>query len=232
MRLVAKAVAAAVALAGLTVPMPAGSVPPVELLEPPVCGGPGSGSSQIQTTDGVDHTYFWRVPTTQPEVGARPVLIWLHGDGGNGSAIAPAFRPFTDPDGAIIVTPNGTNQTWNHRADDGETPLDSQFLEKLIDQLAACGSVDEDRIFVGGSSRGAYLPYYLLQRPGTRDKIAAVAVNAGLLYCNDDDIPGPNDTQCNADASTPGLHSSDARILHLHGTNDRSVAPPPTAAYH
>lgn len=227
MRLVVKAAAAVVALVGLAVPVSAGSAePPVALLEPPVCGGPGSGSSQIQTTDGDNHTYYWRVPQTVPEVGGRPVLIWLHGDGGDGSAIAPKFWKFTDPDGAIVVTPNGTGQTWNHRAADGPGPLDSQFLEKLIDQLAACGSVDADQIFVGGSSRGAYMPYYLLQRSGTRDKIAAVAVNAGLLYCQD------GDAQCNAEVSTPGLHSSDARILHLHGTNDRAVAPPPTAAYH
>ncbi len=213
-----------ITLVGLTVPASADSAaPPVALLEPPVCGGAGSGQSQIQTTDGALHTYHWRVPPTVPEIGGRPVLIWLHGDGGDGSAIAPGFREFTDPDGAIIVTPDGTDQTWNHRASDGPGPLDSQFLEKLIDLLAACGPVDEDQIFVGGSSRGGYMPYYLLQRPGTRDQIAGVAVNAGGLYCQDGDI-------CNADVSDGILHTADARILHLHGTND-NVVEAPTAQF-
>jgi hypothetical protein len=62
-------------------------------------------------------------------------------------------------------------------------------------------------------------------RKSTRDKIAAVAVNAGGLYCQD------GDTQCKADASDPVLHGSDARIIHLHGTNDTSVGPP-TATFH
>lgn len=226
MRSVAKAAAAATVLVGLTVPASADSAaPPVALLNPPVCGSTGSGDSEIETSDGADHTYYWRVPATDAPASGRPVLIWLHGDGGNGSAMAPKFWPFTDPDGAIVVTPNGTNQTWNHRAADGPGPLDSQFLERLIDLLSNCDSVDPDRIFVGGASRGAYMPYYLLQRAGTRDRIAAVAVNAGLLYCQEGDI-------CNADVSTPGLHSSDARIIHLHGTDDQAVAPPPTAAYH
>ena len=228
-----KAVAAAVALVGLVVPTPSGSARPAPLLVPSVCGdGPATGDSLIPTSDGADHKYYWRIPATpEPDFG-RPVLIWLHGDGGDGSSRVPGFWPFTDPDGAIIVTPNGTDKTWNHRADDLEGPLDTQFLQRLIDQLIGCDSVDPDRIFVGGSSRGAFMPYYLLQRESTRDKIAGIAVNAGLLYCNNADIPGPDDTQCDADESTPGLHSSDARIIHLHGTNDHQVAPPPTARYH
>lgn len=228
MRTVAKAAAAAIVVVGLAAPVPAGSSQPAgsALLAPPVCGGADTGTDVIRTSDNADHTYHWRVPATDAPAGGRPVLIWLHGDGGNGSAIAPKFWKHTDPDGAIVVTPDGTNQTWNHRAADGPGALDSQFLERLIDLLIACDSVDADRIFVGGSSRGAYMPYYLLQRAGTRDKIAGAAVNAGLLYCQG------GDNQCSSDVSTPGLHSADARIIHLHGTNDQAVAPPPTAAYH
>lgn len=191
-----------------------------------VCGPAGSGQTVITTTDAAPHTYYWRVPATAAPASGRPVLIWLHGDGGTGQAMAPAFWPATDPDGAIVVTPNGTNQTWNHRAADGPGPLDSQFLSKLIDDLVACASVDPERIFVGGASRGAFMPYYLLQRPSTRDRIAGIAVNAGLLYCQE------GDTACAEEESDAALHASDARIIHLHGTNDQAVGPAPTARYH
>lgn len=192
-----------------------------------LCGSEAAtGRTQLTTSDGQAHSFHWRVPSTPVPPPGRPVLIWLHGDGGDGSAMAPGFWPATDPDGAIIVTPNGTDRTWNHRAADGPGSLDSQFLSLVIDRLRGCDSVDPDRIFVGGTSRGAFMPYYLLQRSSTRDKIAAVAVNAGLLYCQG------GDGQCEADSSDPVLHGADARVIHLHGTDDQAVAPPPTAAYH
>ncbi len=210
-----------------------GAVAPPEvaaapLLAPaPVCGSSaGTGHTSITTSDGAAHRYYWRIPSTPAPANGRPVLIWLHGDGGTGAGLASSFWSATDPDGAIIVTPNGTDQTWNHRAGDVPgTPYDSQFLSKVIDQLRTCASVDKFRIFVGGASRGAYMPYYLLMRSSTHDLIAGIAVNAGLLYCQADD------PEC-VDASDPVRHSSAARIIHLHGTNDTSVSPPPTATYH
>ena len=117
---------------------------------------------------------------------------WLHGDGGTGNGFGAGFYPYTDPDGAILVTPNGTDETWTHAADDlpGQ-PQDSQFLSLIVDSLIAQGvageRVDPDRIYVGGESRGAFMPYFLLQRPSTKYRFAAVAVNAGLLYCQDGD---------------------------------------------
>jgi len=191
-----------------------------------------SGSGTLQTGDGETHTYFYRVPATAAPPAGRPVLIWLHGDGGSGApGFGSEFYPFTDPDGAIVVTPSGLGQTWTHAAGDlpGEHQ-DSQFLSLLIDLLTASGvggaTVDASRIYLGGVSRGAYMPYFLLQRPSTRDRLAAVVVNAGLLYCLD------GDADCEVDMSTPANHYVTTPILHLHGTNDTAVEPPPTAAFH
>lgn len=216
----------------LTATAAAAAVPssssPAAAADAAVCGpAAATGQSTITTSDGQAHTYHWRVPETAAPASGRPVLVWLHGDGGNGSGLAQEFWPHTDPDGAIVVTPNGTGGTWNHRAGDTPgTPQDSQFLSRVLDELLACPTVDPARIYVGGVSRGAYMPYYLLQRPSTRDRIAAVAVNAGLLYCQE------GDASCASDESDAVLHSSGARMIHLHGTDDQAVAPPPTAAYH
>jgi poly(3-hydroxybutyrate) depolymerase len=68
------------------------------------------------------------------------------------------------------------------------------------------------------------MPYYLLMRSSTRDRLAAVAANAGDMYCS------AGDTECADQASGP-LHAAPTPILHLHGTNDGDV-PPPTATFH
>jgi poly(3-hydroxybutyrate) depolymerase len=230
MRSVTRAAVALVALIALNGPVPSDSAPPVgPARASDLCSDTGAVGQRTVTGlgDGLTHRYYWRVPDTAAPDPGRPVLIWLHGDGDDGSARAPRFWPVTDPDGAIIVTPDGTDQTWNHRvADVPGTPYDTKFLSRVIDHLLACGSVDPDRIFVGGVSRGAYMPYYLLQREAALNRIAAVAVNAGLLYCEPDD-----NKECNSDTSDATLHSADARILHLHGTNDRAVSPPPLARF-
>jgi poly(3-hydroxybutyrate) depolymerase len=195
-------------------------------------GNPLSSSATLQTSDGQTHTYFYRIPGTPAPAGGRPVLLWLHGDGGSGGGgFGSQFYPYTDPDGAIVVTPSGINQTWTHAADDlpGQ-PQDSQFLSLLIDDLLANGlagsPVDPTRIYLGGVSRGAYMPYFLLQRPSTKFRFAAVAVNAGLLYCQAGDV------DCDADDSSPLHHDAPTPILHLHGTDDTQVEPPPTSTFH
>jgi poly(3-hydroxybutyrate) depolymerase len=143
-----------------------------------------SGSATMQTSDGQAHTYYYRVPRAGAG-GCRPVLFWLHGDGGSGNGFGSGFYPYTDAASAILVTPSGINQTWTHAAADlpGQ-PQDSQFISKIIDSLTTNGiantQVDPTRIYLGGESRGAYMPYFLLQRQSTKLRLAAVAVNAGL----------------------------------------------------
>ena len=190
-----------------------------------------SSSATLQTSDGVTHTYFYRIPTAPMPYHGHAVLLWLHGDGGSGNGFGSGFYPYTDADSAILVTPSGINQTWTHATDDlSGMPQDSQFISKLIDSLIANGvagaKVDPNRIYIGGESRGAFMPYFLLQRPSTKQRFAAVAINAGLLYCQ----AGDND--CDVAGSSPLHHNAATPILHLHGTNDTSVTPPPTATFH
>ena len=188
-------------------------------------------SETLQTGDRAIHTWYYRIPTAPAPHGGHPMLIWLHGDGGSGDGYGSGFYPFTDADSVILVTPSGTNNTWTHAAGDiPGMPQDSQFISLLIDHAIADGVagavIDPDRIYVGGESRGAYMPYYLLQRPSTKNRFAAVAINAGLLYCQ------VGDADCDVDDSGPLHHGAATPILHLHGTNDTAVAPPPTATFH
>jgi len=188
------------------------------------------GNSSMVTTDGQTHIYYYRAPAVATPAGGRPVLIYLHGDGGTGATGIPSYYPFTDPDGALTVTPSGTNKTWSHYAADvAGQAQDSQFLEKIVTQLKTGQfnnqQINTKKIYLAGGSRGAYMPYYLLQRSGTRNQFAAVAINAGLLYCQ------AGDAECSVDYNTP-LHSAVTPIIHVHGTNDTAVAPVPTAFAH
>ncbi|MEO8672362.1 MAG: hypothetical protein ABI411_13685 [Tahibacter sp.] len=189
-----------------------------------------SASKTMATSDGVTHTYFYRIPYRAAPVDGRPLLFWLHGDGGSGNGYGSGFYPYTDADSAILITPSGINATWSHYAADvAGKAQDAQFISRIIDDVLANGlrgqCVDEDRIYIGGESRGAYMPYFLLQRPSTQTRFAAVAMNAGSLYCQS------GDANCNVNASSPVNHSAPTPFLHLHGTNDSSV-PPPIATFH
>ena len=79
-----------------------------------------SGSATLQTSDGATHTYFYRIPATPAPACGRAVLFWLHGDGGSGNGYGSGFYPYTDADGAILITPSGINQTWTHAAGDSD----------------------------------------------------------------------------------------------------------------
>jgi poly(3-hydroxybutyrate) depolymerase len=197
------------------------------------CGGTlRTGSVTHQTTDGVTHTYYYRIPARAPPSDGRPVLFWLHGDGGNGNGYGSGFYPHTDADGAVLITPSGINNTWTHAAADlAAQPKDSQFISWIIDDIiangvAGCATVNASRIYLGGESRGAYMPYFLMQRSSTKSHLAAVAVNAGLLYCQ------AGDAECEANATSATRHNASAAVLHLHGTNDTAVSPAPTSSFH
>jgi len=120
---------------------------------------PITGSQNINTSDGQPHTYYYRVPATAAPATGRPVLIYLHGQGGTGANFAAKFHPFTDPDGAVVIAPNGVNQTWTHAASDiAGLPLDAQFIEKIVNILKTGQfqgqPVNPSKIYLTGDSRG------------------------------------------------------------------------------
>lgn len=222
-------VATLVALLGVLAPLSSAAA------ESPLCTtATGSGSSTIQTTDGVDHTYYWRTPQTPPPDTGRPVLIYLHGYGGDASALAPGFEGSTDPDGALIVAPKSQEKGWYRASRDVDGhPLDGQFIERIIDELGTCNvgpgvAIDLNRVFLAGVSNGGYMTYALLTRQGLRDRIAAAVIHAGALHCDG----GTADPDCTytADPSGSQLHASTIRIMHVHGTSD-TLVPAPAPRY-
>jgi polyhydroxybutyrate depolymerase len=163
------------------------------------CGGVGArvgagaaGDRQTVEHDGRSRAFILRVPPSITPGRAVPLVIVLHGGGGNGLN-AEAMTGFTSrgrDEGFIVVYPEGTARgrsrllTWNAGHCCGYAMQagidDVGFLGALIDHLAGEYPVDRQRVYVTGMSNGAMMSHRAgIELPG---RIAAIAPVAGGLF--------------------------------------------------
>jgi polyhydroxybutyrate depolymerase len=122
---------------------------------------------------------------------ARPLVMVLHGGGGNAqnAARTTGMSTIADRENFLAVSPNGSGRlrrmllTWNAGNCCG-TALDEQvddvgFLNAVIDQVAAHHAVDSHRVYVTGISNGGMMAYRLgCETPW---RFAAIATVAGAM---------------------------------------------------
>jgi len=113
------------------------------------------------------------VPSTYSESVPAPLLLALHGKGGNGASMIlltrSAFNKLSEKEGFIVVYPDGVEKNWNDgRKDDStndrahrENIDDVGFLSAMIDTLMKRFNIDKSRIYVTGMSNGAIMSYRL-----------------------------------------------------------------------
>ena len=165
---------------------------------------------------GVSRTYLVRTPAVANPERPLPVLVMLHGAGGDGARaeVATGFTADGDLDDFIVVYPYGTQAadvpgelSWNAGACCGvpqrEQRDDVGFISAMLDEVIAQHPVDESRIYLAGFSNGGMLTYRLSCELGER--FAAIAVVAGAL----------NVTVCEAPVPMS--------VLIIHGTADLTV---------
>lgn len=174
---------------------------------------PGSIDRRVEI-DGRFRTYQMYVPDIPAPVAGFPVLIALHGGGGNAGVMEKKtdFDDLAEQAGFIAVYPDGSGRgekrlTWDAHnccgyAYDNQID-DVGFISMLIDQLIADFDVDPARIYVTGHSNGAMMTYRLGCE--LSDKIAAIAPVAGAL---------------NTETCTP---SRPLPVLMVHGEDDENV---------
>jgi len=139
--------------------------------------------------DGRARTYAVHLPPSYDPAKSWPVVLILHGGGGQGTQIAEmtGFSEKADREGFIAVYPNGSGRwqnrflTWNagnccawayeNRIDD------AGFIRALIGQLKKDYTVDEKRVFATGISNGGMMSYRLACE--LSDQIAAIGPVAG-----------------------------------------------------
>lgn len=141
------------------------------------------------TVGGVERTYSLYVPPHR--AGPRPLVIMLHGGGGNGQQFArqAGFVAKAAKEGFILALPDGTSRmasmgTWNavhccaYAMKQGVD--DVAFLRTVIDEIQRTQSVDATRIYLGGMSNGGMMTHRAAITLG--DRLAAAMVGVGALF--------------------------------------------------
>lgn len=163
---------------------------------------------------GRTRTGILHVPPTYVEGTPVPLVILMHGGGGNGAQAQQAYGmdAVADREGFLVVYPNGTGRlgnlfTWNAAnccSYAYENNVDDVgFLRALVEELERTYSIDPRRIYATGMSNGGMMTYRLGCRMA--DKLAAIAPVAGAL----------NETTCTPSDPLP--------VIVFHGTDDQHV---------
>lgn len=156
----------------------------------PTATGPSAGSPGVHNetifSGGIERTYRLYVPEGLPP-GPVPLVVALHGGFGSGEQLARTsrFDQKADEGGFIVAYPNGTGTvpTWNGGRCCGfaarENIDDEEFMEDLIDAIAAKYPVDGRRVYAVGHSNGGIMALRLACQVAHR--FAAVGAVAGSL---------------------------------------------------
>jgi len=133
-------------------------------------------SMQVLDVDGRSRRYLLIEPRTLEPSIRYPVVLVLHGDGGDADGFHGGF-PFEQASGAdaILAYLDGIGSSW-----DLETTFenrDVKFAEAVFDELSRRFPVDRSRLFATGYSSGGFISNVIAcQRHGL---LRAIASNAG-----------------------------------------------------
>jgi polyhydroxybutyrate depolymerase len=134
---------------------------------------PGNYHRESLLHDGLVRTFHVRVPQSYNKSVQLPLVIALHGRGGNGESMIlvtrKGFDKLSDEDGFIVVYPDGIELNWNDGRMDEEVNDrahkknidDVGFISALIDSMIKNYNADPKRIYVTGISNGAIMSYRL-----------------------------------------------------------------------
>jgi polyhydroxybutyrate depolymerase len=164
------------------------------------------------THGGIEREYLLYIPDTYTGTESIPLVFSLHGAGGSKESQyeLSQFNILADNENFIIITPQATtaigNLTfWNQESDPNRAD-DVDFIDKLIIEINNEYNIDNERIYLAGSSNGAFMALEITCR--LSHKIAAVAAIKGYMT--------PNQiSNCNPTIPTA--------IIQMHGTSDPLV---------
>jgi polyhydroxybutyrate depolymerase len=158
-------------------------------------------STHSMTVDGEHRTYRLVVPETGSE--GAPLVVALHGLRGSGERFqrVSGWDDVAVAAGAVLAYPDSYAAGWRSRP---EETADVTFLSRLIQRIARRQGTDPRRVYVVGSSSGAFMTYRLAcDRAGL---VAAIGPVAGAPVM---------------DCSTPP--SRPVPVISMHGREDAVV---------
>lgn len=152
-----------------------------------------------------------------------PVLIFLHGNGGNARSAMSGFLKQHPTMAAryVMVFPDGYLNSWNISAERSKAD-DRLFIEAIIEKLAASDNVQPDQFTIMGNSNGSALANQLAiesRLPNIRNYVMAVSPLNVLQH------DGQNFKSKGGDNSyqTVATPRTGARIMNISGTEDRLI---------
>lgn len=123
--------------------------------------------------DDLKRTYKFYIPAFHNRSVPVPLIIALHGRGGNGHSMIlltrKGFNKLAERDGFIVVYPDGIELNWNDGRIDEESNDrahrenidDVGFISALIDTMIRDYNIDPNRVYITGISNGAIMSYRL-----------------------------------------------------------------------
>lgn len=168
---------------------------------------------ETMSYDNLQREYLLYVPENYTGKEPLPLVFSLHGAGGTKESQydLSQFYLLADRENFILVTPQatsalGNNLTFWNQQNDPNRADDVGFINALIDEVASKYNIDLDRVFLAGSSNGAFMALEVTCQLNHR--IAATVAVKG--YMSPDQI-----NNCNPSKPTP--------ILQMHGNEDPLV---------
>jgi predicted esterase len=110
---------------------------------------PAGGSRRLGLENGRDATLHLPDAAGSP----APLLVLLHGAGGNGDAILRRLGAAADEAGVAVLAPDSRGSTWD--AIRGDFGPDVAYLNRALDRVFETLAIDERRLAIGGFSDGA-----------------------------------------------------------------------------
>ena len=117
----------------------------------PTAGDGPTGLRPLGLDSDRDGSVF--VPSAASSGGPRPLILMLHGAGGDGRAGLAPFLDGAEDAGVILVGPDSRRQTWD--AVRGAYGADVGFIDRALEQTFQNYTVDPHRVGVAGFSDGA-----------------------------------------------------------------------------
>jgi len=143
-----------------------------------LCTGHSQTEFRNIKVDGTERKYLLHLPPKDTLSRKNPLLIVLHGHGGNGKQVMKetGFNDISDREKFIVIYPYGINKGWNDgRETSGEAVKydDVKFIASIIDTTVSEFQADTSRIFATGMSNGGFLSIYLAYKLNERILAAA-----------------------------------------------------------
>lgn len=140
----------------------------------PADAAKGRTEKRSIVSDGRTRIYYRYVPPGVTAARPAPLLVTLHGSGGNGWSLVYKWRKFAEKKGIVLVGPDSTNsEIWNI---DNDGPA---FLHDLVEETRRDLPIDGRRIYLFGHSGGAVFAIEIAALES--EYFAAAAVHAGAL---------------------------------------------------